>query len=258
MVGEEAKRRVVSADNIIFDSKRLLGQVSCSFNFQEHKETYPFNLIDHQDHVCIEVKYKNEQKIFEPKEISAIILKQLKIDSERHLNKSINQAVITVPAYFNDVQKEETIIASKIAGFHEIRIITEPTAAAVAYGLSNKFKEPTNILVYDFGGGTFDVTLLRCDNDLFQVIGTDGDTRLGGNDIDNQFLKYVIKKLKLNFPNDKMYKKKMYRLRLLCEQAKHDLSVKPSVMIDLEEIDESLGSVEITLNEFQESVDEVC
>jgi L1 cell adhesion molecule like protein len=149
---------------------------------------WPFKVLAKEgDKPYIQVKYKGELKTFAPEEVSSMVLIKMKETAEAYLGKTVKDAVVTVPAYFNDSQRQATKDAGAIAGLNVMRIINEPTAAAIAYGLDKKSKGENNILIFDLGGGTFDVSLLTLDDGIFEVKATNGDTHLGGEDFDNRF-----------------------------------------------------------------------
>jgi len=191
-IGEVAKNMAgQNPRNTVYDAKRLIGRNFNDETIQKDLEHYTYKIIsDKNNKPKILVEYLDEEKEFYPEEISAMILKKIKEIAEKYLNKQVTKAVITVPAYFNDSQRQSTKDAGKIAGLEVLRIINEPTAAALAYGLNEK--NTKNILVYDLGGGTFDVTILTLDDGVFEVKSTAGDTHLGGEDFDIKLKEYVL------------------------------------------------------------------
>ena len=194
-IGESAKNQLsYNSKNTLFDVKRLIGKKYDDESIQNNLDYYPFNIIKGKDNKPeIEVNYCEETKNFIPEEISAMILQKLKQDAEKYLGVPIVNAVITVPAYFNNSQRESTEMAGKIAGLNVLRIINEPTAAALAYNLSSKKGQPDkNVLVYDLGGGTLDVTVLLMCDDVLEVKSTSGDTHLGGEDFDKHLVDYCL------------------------------------------------------------------
>lgn len=194
-IGEVAKEQMNNnLENTIFDAKRLIGRKFSDQTIQDDLYHYPFKLVKtDNDDINIQIEYMNEMKLFKPEEISAMILQKLKTTAENFLGTTVTDAVITVPAYFNDSQRRSTSIAGEIAGLNVLGIINEPTAAAIAYNLeSKKDDEDRNVLVFDMGGGTLDVTILTMTNGVLEVKSTSGDTHLGGEDFDNKLCDYCI------------------------------------------------------------------
>ncbi|CAH8383957.1 unnamed protein product [Eruca vesicaria subsp. sativa] len=196
----------------------------------------PYKVVNKDGKPYIQVKVKGEVKVFSPEEISAMILTKMKETAEAFLGKKIRDAVITVPAYFNDAQRQATKDAGAIAGLNVVRIINEPTGAAIAYGLDKKGGE-TNILVYDLGGGTFDVSILTIDNGVFEVLSTSGDTHLGGEDFDHRVMDYFIKLIRKKYNKDiSKDHKALGKLRRECERAKRALSNQHQVRVEIESL----------------------
>ncbi|PPS04453.1 hypothetical protein GOBAR_AA16202 [Gossypium barbadense] len=196
----------------------------------------PYKVVNKDGKPYIQVKVKGETKVFSPEEISAMVLTKMKETAEAYLGKKIKDAVITVPAYFNDAQRQATKDAGTIAGLNVARIINEPTAAAIAYGLDKKGGEK-NILVYDLGGGTFDVSILTIDNGVFEVLSTSGDTHLGGEDFDHRVMDYFIKLIKRKYNKDiSKDNKALGKLRRECERAKRALSSQHQVRVEIESL----------------------
>jgi len=194
LVGESAKNQAGNnPENTIYDIKRIIGRKFDDPEVQKDLKTYPFKVLNKGGKPMVQVKVKGEDKVFAPEEISAMVLMKMKETAEAYLGRKVEHAVITVPAYFNDAQRQATKDAGQIAGLEVLRIINEPTAAAIAYGLDKKYKEERNILVYDLGGGTFDVSLLSIDNGVFEVIATNGNTHLGGEDFDQRTLNHLVR-----------------------------------------------------------------
>ncbi|MGR3529338.1 MAG: molecular chaperone DnaK, partial [Sulfitobacter sp.] len=221
LVGQPAKRQAVTnADNTIFGVKRLIGRRNDDPDLAKDKKNLPFKVIDGGNGDAW-VEAKGEK--YSPSQISAFILGKMKETAESYLGEEVTQAVITVPAYFNDAQRQATKDAGKIAGLEVLRIINEPTAAALAYGLDKK--ETQTIAVYDLGGGTFDVTILEIDDGLFEVKSTNGDTFLGGEDFDMRLVNYLADEFKkangVDLTQDKMA---LQRLKEAAEKAKIELS----------------------------------
>ena len=194
LIGEAAKNQAtINPTNTLFDVKRLIGRKFTDETVQRDKKLLPFKLIDREGKPNIEVDINGTAKKFQPEEVSSMVLTKMKETAEAYLGSEVKNAVITVPAYFNDSQRQATKDAGAIAGLNVLRIINEPTAAAIAYGLDQKTGGEKNILVFDLGGGTFDVSLLTIDNGVFEVVATNGDTHLGGEDFDQRVMEHFIK-----------------------------------------------------------------
>ena len=243
LIGQAAKNLIKNFENTIYDSKRLIGRRFNDSTVQKDIKKWPFKVIEdpNSERPIIEVDYLGKKRYFHAEDISAMILSKLKKNAEEYLGKEVRDAIITVPAYFNDSQRQSTIDAGKIAGLNVLRIINEPTAAAIAYGLDHKDDNEKFILVFDLGGGTFDVSILSICNEVFEVKATTGDTHLGGEDFDellvNHCLQYIKKKYNLDLSNNKEVIKK---LKINCEEAKRNLSSQLETSI----IIEKLGSIE--------------
>jgi len=224
----------MNPENTIFDVKRLIGRKFTDTTVVHDKKLLPYELVNSQGKPYIQVLFKGEKKTYSPEEISAMILTKMKEVAEAYLGKEIKNAVVTVPAYFNDAQRQATKDAGTISGLNVLRIINEPTAAAIAYGLDNKGGEK-NILVFDLGGGTFDVSLLTIDNGVFEVIATSGDTHLGGEDFDRRVIDYMLKLFKKKTNKDASKDKKaVQKLRREVERAKRSLSNTHQQRIEIE------------------------
>jgi heat shock 70kDa protein 1/2/6/8 len=237
LIGDGAKNQSsMNPSNTIFDAKRLIGRKFNDTMVQSDLKHFPFSVINQQDKPVIEVEYKGETKIFQPEEISSMVLIKMKEVAESYIGEEVTEAVITVPAYFNDSQRQATKDAGAIAGLNVLRIINEPTAAAIAYGLDKKTEEK-NVLIFDLGGGTFDVSLLSIDDGIFEVKATAGDTHLGGEDFDNLLVKYFTdefkRKHKLDISDNK---RSIRRLKTACERAKRTLSSSNTASIELESL----------------------
>merc|ERR1711865_1191312 len=192
-IGDSAKNQAsINPTNTVFDIKRLIGRRFADDTVQKDMKLLPFDIIDKETKPYVSVEIKGEMKSFSPEEISAMILGKMKETAESFLGETVQNAVVTVPAYFNDAQRQATKDAGTISSLNVLRIINEPTAAAIAYGLDKKGGEK-NILVFDLGGGTFDVTVLTIDNGVFEVVATNGDTHLGGEDFDQRVMEYMMK-----------------------------------------------------------------
>ncbi|RGB35483.1 heat shock protein 70 family [Rhizophagus diaphanus] len=235
LIGDAAKNQYSNnPQNTIFDSKRLIGRRFSDKEVQQDIKHFPFKVIDKDGKPVIQVTVKGEERIFTPEEISAMILGKMKEIAESYLGKNVTHAVVTVPAYFNDAQRQATKDAGVIAGLNVLRIINEPTAAAIAYDV-DKSKGERQILVYDLGGGTFDVSLLSVEDDVFEVLATAGDTHLGGEDFDNRvidhFVKLYKKKNKIDVTQDL---KAMGKLKREVEKVKRTLSSQMSTRVEIE------------------------
>ena len=194
LIGDAAKNQLTSnPENTIFDAKRLIGREWADSGIQQDKQYFPFKLAGRSNKPVITVRAGAEgDRTLSPEEVSAMVLTKMKQTAEAHLGCDVTRAVVTVPAYFNDAQRAATKDAGVIAGLDIIRIINEPTAAAIAYGLDKVSSEEKNVLVFDLGGGTFDVSLLSVTDGVFEVLSTNGDTHLGGEDFDQRVMEYFI------------------------------------------------------------------
>ncbi|EKX42534.1 heat shock protein 70, ER luminal [Guillardia theta CCMP2712] len=235
LIGDAAKNQgALNPENTVFDVKRLIGRKYTDTTVQHDKKLLPYDIVDQGGKPYVQVKFRGEKKTYSPEEISAMVLTKMKETAEAFLGKEIKNAVVTVPAYFNDAQRQATKDAGTISGLNVLRIINEPTAAAIAYGLDNKGGEK-NILVFDLGGGTFDVSLLTIDNGVFEVIATNGDTHLGGEDFDRRVMDYVLKLFKKKSGKDASKDKKaVQKLRREVERAKRALSNTHQQRIEIE------------------------
>lgn len=249
IVGEGAKiQSAMNPLNTIFDSKRLIGRKFGDEEVKQDMKHWPFTIVPGQlGKPQIKVTdHTGEEKTFSPEEISAMIIGKMKDISENYLGGPVKHAVITVPAYFNDSQRQATKDAGAIAGLNVMRIINEPTAAALAYGLGKKGTEETNVLVFDLGGGTFDVSLISIDDGVFKVIGTGGDSHLGGEDFDNRLVEHFLEEIKEKHEVDLTNNQRaLRRLRMSCERAKRSLSDTTKAFIEIESLH---GDIDFTSN----------
>merc|ERR1711930_15286 len=217
---------------------------------------WPFTVVDESGRPKLEVEYKNETKRFTPEECSSMILVKMKETAEAYLGSEVKDAVVTVPAYFNDSQRQATKDAGVIAGLNVLRIINEPTAAAIAYGLDKKKCEgkETNILIFDLGGGTFDVSILTIEDGIFEVKSTAGDTHLGGEDFDNRMVNHFVQEFKRKHRKDlTSNKRSLRRLRTACERAKRTLSASAQAAIEIDSLFEGIDFyTSITRARFEE------
>lgn len=243
LIGQSAKSMVHSnTKNTVYDAKRLIGRMYDDKVVQDEKGFFSYDVINKNNKPHIKVNYKNEEKTFAPEEISAMVLGKMKETAEQYLGQPVKDAVVTVPAYFNDAQRQATKDAGVIAGLNVIRIINEPTAAALAYGLdSSKGDDEKHILVFDFGGGTHDTSILSIDEGVFEVKATAGDSHLGGEDIDNVIVDWlkndVKRKLKVDISDNV---RAMRRLKTAAERAKITLSSSNSATVSVESIHEGM------------------
>jgi|UniRef100_A0A7S4G886 L1 cell adhesion molecule like protein len=241
LIGDAAKNQgAMNPMNTVFDAKRLIGRKFLDPDVQADIKNYPFKVLPHGDgKPGIEVTYKGESKRFTPEEISAMVLMKMKETADGFLGKNVTKAVVTVPAYFNDSQRQATKDAGTIAGLEVLRIINEPTAAAIAYGLDkiNESGGEKNVLIFDLGGGTFDVSLLSIDGGIFEVKATAGDTHLGGEDFDNRLVEYFKTEFKTKFGKDiSENQRALRRLRSACERAKRTLSSAMQTTIEIDSL----------------------
>jgi len=239
LIGDAAKNQVaMNPHNTVFDAKRLIGRRFADKDVQSDMKHWPFKVVDKSSKPYIEVQYKGETKTFTPEEISSMVLLKMKETAEAYLGKQVKNAVITVPAYFNDSQRQATKDAGLIAGLNVLRIINEPTAAAIAYGLDkNTTKGEKNVLIFDLGGGTFDVSLLTIDEGIFEVKATAGDTHLGGEDFDNRMVNHFVEEFKRKHKKDiSSNARALRRLRTACERAKRTLSSATQASIEIDSL----------------------
>jgi len=242
IIGDGAKNQAaMNPTNTVYDAKRLIGRDFNDPVIQQEVKGFPFLVKDDgQNKPLIEVEYKDEIKTFRPEEISSMVLSKMKETAESFLGEDVTDAVVTVPAYFNDSQRQATKDAGQIAGLNVLRIINEPTAAAIAYGLDNQSTEQ-NVLIFDLGGGTFDVSLLNIDDGIFEVRATAGDTHLGGEDFDNLLMHHFMveykRKHKLDISDNK---RSLRRLKTACEKAKRTLSSSTTANIEIDSLYEGI------------------
>jgi heat shock protein 1/8 len=238
LIGDAAKNQASSnPSNTVYDAKRLIGREFNDTTVQNDIKKLSYNVVNKSNKPHISVEYKGESKTFSPEEISAMILTKMKEVADSFLGEEIVDAVVTVPAYFNDAQRQATKDAGTIAGLNVLRIINEPTAAAIAYGLDKKGQGERNVLIFDLGGGTFDVSLLTIDDGIFEVKATAGDTHLGGEDFDNILVDYCQKEFKKKYKQDiSGNKKSLRRLKTACERAKRTLSSSTTAMIEIDSL----------------------
>jgi len=257
LIGDAAKNQAaMNPTNTVYDAKRLIGRSMDDATVKSDMKLWPFKVVPGAgDRPKIQVQYKGADEQFYPEEISSMVLTKMKETAEAFLGHAVTKAVITVPAYFNDSQRQATKDAGAIAGLEVLRIINEPTAAAIAYGLdkTNDGKEK-NVIIYDFGGGTFDVSLLNIDGGIFEVKATGGDTHCGGEDIDNRIVQHFIEEFKRKHKKDLTQSaRSVKRLKTACERAKRSLSSSTSASIELDALYEGIDfNSSITRARFEE------
>jgi heat shock protein 1/8 len=242
LIGDAAKNQcAMNPFNTVFDAKRLIGRKFADPSVQADAKLWPFKIVDKASKPVIQVEYKGETKTFMPEEISSMVLIKMKEISESYLGADVPNAVVTVPAYFNDSQRQATKDAGTIAGLNVLRIINEPTAAAIAYGLDKTGGE-RNVLIFDLGGGTFDVSLLSIEDGIFEVKATAGDTHLGGEDFDNRMVNHLTTEFKRkNRGKDPTGNARaLRRLRTACERAKRTLSSSHQASIEIDSFFEGI------------------
>ena len=244
LVGDAAKNMSArNPENTIFDAKRLIGRNFSDKLVKKDMELWPFKVVSNEaDKPMIVANYKKEEKQFSAEEISSMLLVHLKEMAEAYLGKKVAKAVVTVPAYFNDAQRQATKDAGAIAGLEILRIINEPTAAAIAYGLEKNMTTEQNVLIFDLGGGTFDVSLLTIDDGIFEVKSTAGDTHLGGEDYDNLILQICINEFEKKNRGMKLREntRAIRRLKTVCERAKRTLSSSTVATIEVDSLHEGI------------------
>jgi heat shock 70kDa protein 1/2/6/8 len=262
LVGDAAKNQsTMNPKNTVYDAKRLIGRKFNDAVVQDDIKLWSFNVTgDSNNKPLINVKYKNEDKQFHPEEISAMVIQRLKETTESFLGHPLKKVVITVPAYFNDSQRQATKDAGAIAGLEVLRIINEPTAAAIAYGLDKTDdKQERNILVFDCGGGTHDVSILTLDGGIFEVKATGGDTHLGGSDIDNLIVEWLCEDIKKRMKKDvRENARALKRLNIAAEKAKKTLSASTTTAIEVESLLDGVDyNVSLTRAKFEQLADKV-
>ncbi|KAL0919616.1 hypothetical protein M5K25_011725 [Dendrobium thyrsiflorum] len=245
LIGDAAKNQVaMNPINTVFDAKRLIGRRFNDASVQSDIRLWPFEVVGGPgDKPMILVQYKGEEKEFSAEEISSMVLTKMKEIAEAYLGTTIKNAVVTVPAYFNDSQRQATKDAGVIAGLNVMRIINEPTAAAIAYGLDKKATSvgEKNVLIFDLGGGTFDVSLLAIEEGIFEVKATAGDTHLGGEDFDNRLVNHFVQEFKRKHKKDiSGNPRSLRRLRTACERAKRTLSSTAQTTIEIDSLYEGI------------------
>ena len=267
LIGDGAKNQCsMNPENTVYDAKRLIGRKFDDPVLQNEINGFPFDVVEDNGKPKIKVEYMGESKTYHPEEISSMVLVKMKEIAESYIGYDVVDAVITVPAYFNDSQRQATKDAGQIAGLNVLRVINEPTAAAIAYGLDKKGDE-INVLIFDLGGGTFDVSLLSIEDGIFEVKATAGDTHLGGEDFDNLLVNHFKGEFKRKNNLDMSENKKsMRRLKTACERAKRTLSSGSSASIELDSLYEGIDFFtsitrakfeSLCMNLFQKCIDPV-
>lgn len=256
LIGDAAKQQVArNPENSVFDAKRLIGRRFDDCTVQSDMKHWPFRVVNDGGKPKIRVNYSGEEKTFRPEEISSMVLGKMKETAEAYLGQPVKDAVITVPAYFTDSQRQATKDAGFIAGLNVLRIINEPTAAALAYGLDKKMQDEKNVLIFDLGGGTFDVSILAvAEGSMFEVRSTAGDTHLGGEDFDNRMVNHFIADFKRKHKKDiSQNARALRRLRTACEQAKRTLSSSTEASVEIDALYEGIDFYsKITRARFEE------
>jgi L1 cell adhesion molecule like protein len=257
LIGDAAKNQVaMNPHNTVFDAKRLIGRRFTDQEVQSDMQHWPFKVVDRQGKPYIEIEFKGETKTFSPEEVSSMVLLKMKQTAEAYLGKEVPSAVVTVPAYFNDSQRQATKDAGAIAGMNVLRIINEPTAAAIAYGLDKKKDKEETVLIYDLGGGTFDVSLLTIEGGIFEVKATAGNTHLGGEDFDNRLVDHFVDEFKRKYKKDITGNPRaLRRLRTACERAKRTLSSATQASI---EIDSLMDGIDFYTSISRARFEELC
>ena len=256
MIGDAAKNQTaMNPRNTVFDAKRLIGLKFSDPKVQNDIKDWSYKVVSGKsDKATIEVEFKGEKKRFEPEEISSMVLTKMKETAETFLGKTVTDAVVTVPAYFNDSQRQATKDAASIAGLNCLRIINEPTAAAIAYGLDKDKSKEMNVLIFDLGGGTFDVSLLTIEDGIFEVKATAGDTHLGGEDFDSRLVRHFIEEFKRKNKKDiSDNPRALRRLRTASEKAKRTLSSTAQTSVEIDSLYEGVDFyTSITRARFEE------
>jgi L1 cell adhesion molecule like protein len=258
LIGEAAKNQAaMNPKNTVFDAKRLIGRSFSDPTVQSDAKLWPFRIVNDNSKPMIRVEYQGQDKDFSSEEISAMILTKMKQTAEAYLGEDVKNAVVTVPAYFNDQQRQATKDAGAIAGLNVMRIINEPTAAAISYGLGKKSASELNVLIFDLGGGTFDVSLLSIDEGVFEVKATAGDTHLGGEDFDQRMMDHFVREFKRKNKNMDLTTsdRAVRRLRTACERAKRTLSSSTKANI---EIDSLFEGVDFNSNITRARFEDLC
>ncbi|XP_055605042.1 heat shock protein 70 A2-like [Uranotaenia lowii] len=256
LLGDSARDQAAhNPKNTIYDVKRMLGRRCDDPKIRNDLRQWPFEVVNEQGNLLIAVEFRQKRKLFTPEEISALILGKMRQMAELYLNEQVHDAVITVPAHFNDAQRKATKDAGAIAGLHVMRILNEPTAAALAYGLDKNFQTERNVLIFDLGGGTFDVSILTIEEgSVFEILATAGNPHLGGVDFDLRLVKYLVKDLYQKHNIDiRSNHKAIRRLRAAAELVKHTLSTTIEAIIDIDALEDGVDFITtVTRARFEE------
>ncbi|XP_067934497.1 heat shock protein 70 A1-like [Watersipora subatra] len=256
LIGDAAKNQVaMNPTNTVFDAKRLIGRKFGDESIQNDMKHWPFKVVNDGGKPKVEVEYQGEKKVLSPEEVSAMVLTSMKETAEAYLGEKVTEAVVTVPAYFNDSQRQSTKDAGVIAGLNVKRIINEPTAAALAYGLDKNLQADKNVLIIDLGGGTFDVSILTiAEGSMFEVRSTAGNTHLGGEDFDNRLVEHFAKEFERKHKKDlRKNARALRRLRTACERAKRTLSSSAQANVEIDSLFEGIDFyTSITRARFEE------
>ncbi|XP_055594987.1 heat shock protein 70 B2-like [Uranotaenia lowii] len=258
LLGDSARDQAAhNPKNTIYDAKRMMGRRCDDPKIRNDLNQWPFEVVNQQGNLLIAVDFRAKRKLFTPEEISALILGKLRQMAELYLDEQIKDAVITVPAHFNDAQRKATKDAGAIAGLHVMRILNEPTAAALAYGLDKNFQAERNVLIFDLGGGTFDVSILTIEEgSVFETLATAGNPHLGGVDFDMRLVKHLVKEFYKNHDIDiRSNPKAVRRLRAAAELAKHTLSTTIEAIIDIPSL---VDGVDFVTKISRERFEELC
>ncbi|XP_072172853.1 heat shock 70 kDa protein IV-like [Diadema setosum] len=257
LIGDSAKNQVaMNPKNTIFDAKRLIGRRFTDQSVQADMKHWPFTVVNQGGNPLLQAEYMGENKILAPEEVSSMVLTKMKETAEAYLGQKVTNAVVTVPAYFNDAQRQATKDAGVIAGLNVLRIVNEPTAAALAYGLDKKLQGEQHVLIFDLGGGTFDVSILAIDDGIFEVKSTAGDTHLGGEDFDNRLVNHLADEFKRKHKKDlRQNARALRRLRTAAERAKRTLSSSSQASI---EVDSLFEGVDFYTNITRARFEELC
>jgi len=255
LIGEAAKNQAAAnPENTVFDVKRLIGRKFDDPEVERDRKLYPYKIVEKDSKPYVQIIFKGDTKTFSPEEISAMILTKMKETAEAYLGRKVINAVVTCPAYFNDAQRQATKDAGTISGLNVLRIINEPTAAAIAFGMDQGTTKEKNILVFDLGGGTFDVSVLTIADGVFEVIATNGDTHLGGEDFDQRVMEYLLKSFKKKTGKEASKdKRSLGKLRREVERAKRQLSTQHQATIEIESFFDGTDMTEtLTRAKFEE------